>query len=138
MRVAIHVHDERVEEMGVVILRGQLQLLAAYRDIESGAQTGIDGSFLTNRVREREYATGGQDKRIVSDSIRRSITHSGTGTHRPPLERRITHVRTRRHKETVFGGVIRPHTGHERELVAIGVIVFGEDAGRYFPTVQSY
>ena len=136
MLVLVHIHDEGIEEMGVVILRRELQLLAAHRDIKSSTYARIHRSFLLHLGVQIEHAGGRQYKRIIGDSVRRTIAHAGTRPQRPPLEWRITDIHSRSHKETVPRGVIGSHTCYQRENLVVLEVILGKDTGRQLPTVQ--
>ena len=113
-----------------------MQLLAAHRDIKSSTYARIHRSFLLHLGVQIEHAGGRQNKRIIGDSVRRTIAHAGTRPQRPPLEWRITDIHSRSHKETVPRGVIGSHTCYQRENLVVLEVILGKDTGRQLPTVQ--
>ena len=77
MRIGIEVHNNSFKEMCVVIVGGNLEFSTCNRDIESGADTGINSSLLIKIIDIAENSTSTwQHISKVAKKIWRTIAHT--------------------------------------------------------------
>ena len=84
-----------------------------------------------------QYPTRRQEERVVSDSVRRTVTHTDTSAESPPLKRRVPNIHSRSDKEPVLGREIGTHTGYERKYLIVLEVVLSKNPGNDFETVYN-